>query len=100
LTQREAGDFDMETIMQAAAEAGVALEINAAPERLDLSDAHVRRAIELGVNLIINCDAHHVDHFNNLRFGVATAGRGWATPENIINTRSFEEFERWLKPTP
>lgn len=97
LTQREAGDFDMEAIMQAAAEAGTALEINAAPERLDLSDAHIRRAIELGVNLIVNCDAHHVDDFNNLYFGVATACRGWATAENILNTRSIEEIELLLK---
>jgi DNA polymerase (family 10) len=97
LPRREAGDFDMEAIMQAAAEAGVALEINAAPERLDLSDVHIHRAIELGVKLIINCDAHHVDDFNNLHFGVATACRGWATAEHILNTKPFDEFEVFLK---
>ncbi|MCB0179037.1 MAG: DNA polymerase/3'-5' exonuclease PolX [Anaerolineae bacterium] len=93
LTQREAGDFDMEAIMQAAAATGTALEINASPERLDLSDAHVRRAVELGVKLMINCDAHHTDGFENLRFGVATANRGWATAETILNTRSWREIE-------
>ena len=93
LTQREAGDFDMEAIMQAAAATGTPLEINASPERLDLSDAHVRRAVELGVKLMINCDAHHTDGFENLRFGVATANRGWATAETILNTRSWREIE-------
>lgn len=93
LTQREAGDFDMEAIMQAAAATGTALEINASPERLDLSDAHVRRAVELGVNLMINCDAHHTDGFGDLRFGVATANRGWATAQSILNTRPWSELK-------
>jgi DNA polymerase (family 10) len=97
LPKRESGDFDMEAIMQAAAETGTALEINASPERLDLSDAHVRRAVELGVKLIINCDAHHEDDFNNLHFGVATACRGWATPAHVLNTRPFDEFMALIK---
>ena len=92
LPRREGGDFDMEALMQAAAETGTMLEINASPERLDLKDTHARRAIELGVRLIINCDAHHPDDFDNLHFGVATACRGWATAENIANSRSAEEF--------
>jgi DNA polymerase (family 10) len=97
LTKRAGGDFDMEAIFQAAAETGTLLEINAAPERLDLSDAHVRRAIEVGVKLIINCDAHHPDEFDNLRFGVATAKRGWATAADIANTRSLDAFLALLK---
>jgi DNA polymerase (family 10) len=92
LPTREAGDFDMEVVMQAAAEAGVALEINASPERLDLNDAHIRRAVELGVKLMINCDAHHVDDFDKLHFGVATASRGWATADDILNTLPADEF--------
>lgn len=103
LTRREGGDFDMEAIFRAAAETGTMLEINAAPERLDLSDAHVRRAIEWGVRLIINCDAHQPAEFDNLHFGVAAACRGWATIEDIANTRSVEEFEglvKNMKPNP
>ncbi len=92
LTRREAGDFDMEAIMQAAAKTGTMLEINAAPERLDLNDVHARQAIELGVKLVINCDAHHADDFDNLHFGVAIANRGWATAEDIANTRPADEF--------
>jgi DNA polymerase (family 10) len=92
LTRRAGGDFDMEAIFQAAAETGTWLEINAAPERLDLNDAHVRRAIEVGVRLVINCDAHRPEEFDNLHFGVATANRGWAAAANIANTLPVEEF--------
>jgi len=94
LTQRPGGDFDMEAIFHAAAETGTLLEINAAPERLDLCDSHVRRAIGMGVKLVINSDAHHVDDFDNLQFGVATACRGWATKDDIANTRTLDEFEK------
>jgi DNA polymerase (family 10) len=97
LPDREPGDFDMDAIFQAAAETGTMLEINASPERLDLKDAYIRRAIDVGVKLIINCDAHHPDHFNNLHFGIATACRGWARPEDVANTRPLEAFEALLK---
>jgi DNA polymerase (family 10) len=92
LTRREAGDFDMETIFRAAAQTGTALEINAAPERLDLKDVHIRRAIEVGAKLIINCDAHHIGGFENLHFGIATANRGWATRDDILNTLPAKQF--------
>jgi DNA polymerase (family 10) len=97
LPQRPPGDFDLEAVFQAAAETGTMLELNAAPERLDLSDAHVRRAIELGVKLVINCDAHHPADFDNLHFGVATACRGWARAEDVANTRPLEEFLTLVK---
>lgn len=92
LTERDGGDFDMEAIFTAAAETGTMLEINAAPSRLDLNDAHIRRAIEYGVTLIISCDAHHPDGFNDLDYGVATARRGWATADHIANTKSAGAF--------
>ncbi len=94
LTQRPGGDFDMEAIFRGAAETGTLLEVNAAPERLDLCDSHVRRAIGMGVKLVVNSDAHHVDDFDNLDFGVATACRGWATKDDIANTRTLDEFEK------
>jgi DNA polymerase (family 10) len=93
LTNRPGGDFDMDAIFQTAAETGTLLEINAAPERLDLNDEHVRQAISRGVKLVINSDAHHVDQFDNLKFGVATACRGWATKDDVANTLSLERFE-------
>jgi len=93
--EREGSDIDMEAVFRAAAEAGTALEVNAYPRRLDLRDGHVRRAIEVGVRLAINSDAHHVDGFDSLLFGVATARRGWAKPTDVINTWPVEEVLRW-----
>jgi DNA polymerase (family 10) len=92
---REGADLDMESIFRAAAETSTALEVNALPDRLDLRDAHVRRAIELGVKLAISSDAHHVSGFDMLPFGVATAQRGWATPADVMNTRSLDEIRAW-----
>lgn len=92
LTRRPGGDFDLAAICRAAAATGTMLEINAAPERLDLGDVHVRQAIEMGVKLIINCDAHSVNDFDNLHFGVTTACRGWATAADVANTRPVAEF--------
>ena len=92
---REGADLDMESIFHAAAQSDVALEVNALPERLDLRDDHVRRAIELGVKLVISSDAHDVGGFDVLPLGVATARRGWATAANVLNTLSAEEIVAW-----
>ena len=93
--EREGADLDMEPIMRAAAETGTVLEVNAYPRRLDLDDVYVRRAIELGVKLAINSDAHDVNSFALLPLGVATARRGWAQPADVINTRSVEDVLTW-----
>jgi DNA polymerase (family 10) len=93
--EREGADMDMEAVFRAAAETGTALEINAYPTRLDLRDAHVRRAIELGVKLAINSDAHDVSGFAVLPLGVATARRGWATAADVVNTCSVEKVLAW-----
>jgi DNA polymerase (family 10) len=90
LNQREESAVDLDAVLRVAAETGTMIEINAAPERLDLDDAHVRPAVELGVGLVINTDAHRPDDFDNLLFGVATARRGWAGPEHVVNTLPLE----------
>ncbi len=95
--RREGADLDMEAVLRAAAETGTAVEINSHPLRLDLNDVHVRRAVELGVTLVINSDAHDPAGFDVLRFGVATARRGWATGADVLNTRSVEEVLAWAK---
>ena len=92
LPEREGADLDMERVLEAAARTQTILEINANPRRLDLRDIHVRRALELGVKLAINTDAHHVDQFDLLPFGIATAQRGWATAENVVNTWPLEKL--------
>jgi len=93
--EREEADLDMELIFRAAAETGTALEVNAYPRRLDLRDVHVRRAIELGVKLAISSDAHDVNGFGVLPFGVATARRGWATAGDVINTWGVRRLLKW-----
>ena len=93
--EREGADLDMEAIFRAAAEMGTALEINAYFKRLDLCDVHVRRALELGVKLVIDSDAHDVNRFATLPFGVATARRGWATAADVLNTHGVEDVLAW-----
>lgn len=94
--EREAGDLDLEAIFSAAAETGTALEINAHPARLDLRDVHARRAIALGVKLVISSDAHDVSGFDLLHYGVATARRGWVTAADVLNTRPVESLLSWV----
>ena len=95
--QREGADLDMEAVLRAAAEEGTALEVNAFPDRLDLADVHVRRAVELGVKLAIDSDAHDAGDMDHLFFGVATARRGWATPADVVNTWSLTKLRSWAK---
>ena len=90
--ERRPIEADFEAIFSAAAETGTALEINASPERLDLKDAHIYRARELGVPLVIDSDAHTVEGLDNQRYGVAIARRGWCEPRHILNTLPLAEF--------
>lgn len=83
---RQGADLDMDIIFESALATGTILEINANPQRLDLRDIHVQRAVELGIKLAVNTDAHHSSHFDFLHYGVATAQRGWVTAANVVNT--------------
>jgi DNA polymerase (family 10) len=96
LPERAGADLDMDQIIAAAVRTGTILEINANPRRLDLRDSHVRLAVEAGVTLSINTDAHHIDHFDLSHYGVAVAQRGWATAENVINTWPLEKFLAYI----
>lgn len=96
LPDRPGADLDVERIFAAAAETGTILEINANPQRLDLRDAHVRRALEMGVTLAINTDAHHTNHFALRHYGVATAQRGWATAVSVVNTWPIPDLLAYL----
>lgn len=96
LPDRPGADLDMDAVLAAAQRTGTILEINANPRRLDLRDSHVRRAMEMGVLLSINTDAHHPDQFALRHFGVATAQRGWATAEQVINTWSWARLKAYL----
>jgi DNA polymerase (family 10) len=94
---REGSDLDMDAVLAAAAQTGVALEINAHPARLDLDDVHARRAIEMGIKLSINTDAHSDTDMDLMHFGVSTARRGWVEAENVINSWSVKQLLKWLK---
>jgi DNA polymerase (family 10) len=87
----------MEELFAAAVRTGTVMEIDGYPERLDLRDEHVRKAIQAGVKLVIDTDAHSIHHLDYLFFGIATARRGWATAADVINTLPLEEFLSQLK---
>jgi DNA polymerase (family 10) len=95
--RREPYDVDLEVLIDICAETGTALEINANPARLDLDDVHARRALERGVWLTINTDAHQPENFDLLPYGIATARRGWVTPERVLNCLSLAELLEHLK---
>jgi DNA polymerase (family 10) len=87
----------MDAVIKTAKETGTVLEIDAYPDRLDLKDEHIRKAVEAGVKLVIDSDAHSMNHIRFLEFGVAQARRGWARKSDIINTRPLKEFLHSLK---
>jgi DNA polymerase (family X) len=92
--------FDVEAVFQKARERGVILELNANPERLDLSDRHVRLAHDRGMKVIISTDAHSPDHFKFMRFGVMTARRGWMEKKDVLNTLPPEKLLAALRMLP
>ena len=101
LTGRKIGkrppyDIDLDAVLEAAVRTGTALEVNASPRRLDLSGDMVRRAVEAGVTLTISCDAHSVGDLASMRYGVATAQRGWATPGDVLNCRPLAGLEDFV----
>src|SRR6266498_2210667 len=97
IPDREGADLDMEAVLNAAAETGVALEINAHPMRLDLDDTYARRAKELGIPISINTDSHSEADFDMLPYGVATARRAWLEPQDVINCWTKDKLLKWLK---
>lgn len=97
IPDREGADLDIEAVFAAAVESGVAMEISAHPERLDLNDIHARQAIELGIPLSINTDAHTPGELDLMHFGIATARRGWVEAKNVINAWEPDKLLDWLR---
>jgi DNA polymerase (family 10) len=97
LGQREESAVDLDAVIEAAAQHGKALEVNSIPNRLDLDDIYVRRALALGVQIAINSDAHHPGGLDSLPFGLATARRGWATAQDVLNTQDLDELRAWRR---
>jgi len=97
LGRRSPSEIDLEKIFRACADTGTAVEINANPERLDLSAAHARLASGLGCSVVINSDAHSTGQLDLLRYGVHTARRAWLCAEDILNARPLDELLALLK---
>ncbi len=86
INRRPENALDLERVFEVALEAGVALEVNGLPDRLDLSGVHVREALGTGVEIVCSTDAHSVRGLDNMEFSVATARRGWAPAVAVVNT--------------
>jgi DNA polymerase (family 10) len=97
LLRRDAYDFDMDAVLKAAAKHRVAMELNSYPDRLDLSDRHLRMARERGVKIVINTDSHHTSHLEKIKYGVLQARRAWLTKTDVLNTLPAEKFAKAMK---
>ena len=97
IARREPYDIDLDRVVEAAVRTGTFLEINANPDRRDLSDVYARPAAEAGVLITIDSDAHRARTLANMRYGVATARRAWLTRDQVANTRTWPELDRLRK---
>ena len=100
LLRREAYQIDMARVLKAAASAGAAVEHNANPNRLDLSDRDLRMAKEAGCKIVVNTDAHHTSEMENMRYGIRQLRRAWLTKADVLNTLDADEFIKKLRPKP
>ena len=97
ILKREGHKADMTRVIEAAAAAGVALEINSQVDRLDLDDLHARRARDAGARIVIDSDAHSTTALGQVRWGVTVARRAWLTAADVLNTRPVEALTRALR---
>jgi len=97
INQREPSDMDFHAVLEAAARAGTALEINAHPSRLDLNDVNARAAKEMGVQMSINSDAHDAGQLLNMKYGINVARRAWLEKKDIINAMDLKDLIQFLK---
>jgi DNA polymerase (family 10) len=97
IERRPPYSLDFDAVFAGCAQAGTLIEINASPDRRDLSEIHARAAAAAGVGIVINSDAHSPDGFDVLRYGVWTARRAWLGPAEIYNTLPWAQLEKKLK---
>ncbi len=97
IASREPYAVDVDRVIEAAVRTNTFLEINANPNRRDLSDVYARAAAQAGLKIVIDSDAHGAETLANMRYGVATARRAWLTADDVANTRSWEDL-RALRP--
>jgi DNA polymerase (family 10) len=94
---RDAYELDFNQILKVAKETNTHLEINAFPQRLDLNDQNCRLAKEKGVKLVINTDAHSIEHLENMQLGIYVGRRGWLTRDDVLNTLEVDKLLKLLK---
>jgi DNA polymerase (family 10) len=97
IERRDPYAIDLDAVFAAAASTGTMLEINANPDRRDLSEVHARAAVRAGVRIVIDSDAHRTGTLGNMRWGVATARRAWLTRQDVANTRPWAELTKLRK---
>jgi DNA polymerase (family 10) len=97
IERRDPYAIDLEAVFAAAARTGTMLEINANPDRRDLSETHAREAVRAGVSIVIDSDAHRPATLQNMRWGILTARRGWLTKADVVNTRPWAQLKRLRK---
>jgi DNA polymerase (family 10) len=97
INQREPYEFDLDEVFAAAARTGTALEVNGYPDRLDLKDEHVLWAKRHGVRFSVDTDSHATTHLELMRYGVATAQRGWLTRDDVINAWPLSKLRTFLR---
>jgi DNA polymerase (family 10) len=100
LLRRDAFAYDMERILDAARRRGIAMECNAAPDRLDLKDAYLRMAKDRGVRVVISTDAHSIRNLELMRYGVQMARRGWIEKKDVLNALPLPQMLAALRPRP
>lgn len=94
--ERDAYEVDMDEVLRVARKTGTALEINSYPLRLDLSDSYARRAMKMGISLVINSDVHVISQFDTIHFGVSIARRGWLEKGDVLNTLELPQLRKWF----
>ena len=97
INKRPPIEFDLDEVFKAAARTGTALEVNGYPDRLDLKDEHILWARRHGVRFAVNTDSHATTHLELMRYGVATAQRGWLSKDDVINAWPLTKLRRFLR---
>jgi DNA polymerase (family 10) len=98
--KRAAREVDVERVIEGALAAGCYLEINGQPDRLDLRDVHARAAKEAGLKLLVNSDAHQIRAQSYVELGIGQARRGWLTRADVVNTRTWAQFDKLRRKRP
>ena len=97
INERPGYELEWKEIFEFCKSENKALEINAFPSRLDLTDLLVRQAVEIGVKLFINTDSHVVSQMDLMKYGISVARRGWATKDDILNSQEYNKLNEWFK---